>query len=79
MIDELIHACIACSNGQFDDYMKEWRELNIYSNKPVTIHMMDGSIVSGNFSDIDESGALLLQTSDELQRFTCGEVSLRSG
>ena len=79
MIDELIHACIACSNGQFGDYLKEWRELNIYSNKSVTIHMMDGSIVSGNFSDIDESGALLLQTSDELQRFTCGEVSLRSG
>ncbi|MCK4743669.1 MAG: bifunctional biotin--[acetyl-CoA-carboxylase] ligase/biotin operon repressor BirA [Sulfuriflexus sp.] len=79
MIDELIHACIACSNGQSDDYLKEWRELNIYSNKPVSIHMMNGSIVSGNFLDIDESGALLLESAGERQRFTCGEVSLRSG
>ena len=79
MIDELVGACLACANGQSDDYLDEWRELNIYSNKPVMIHMMDGNSVSGNFSDIDESGALLLQTGSELQRFTCGEVSLRSG
>lgn len=78
MINELIDACLACVNGQSDDYLREWRKLNAYDKQSVTIHMMDGSTVSGDFSDIDETGALLLQIDGELQRFTCGEVSLRS-
>ena len=79
LVDELIQACIACSNGLVDSYLDEWRQLNAYDNQTVMIQMMDGRTVAGNFADIDESGALLLESKGEIQRFTCGEVSLRSG
>ena len=79
MIDELVEACNACVHGHTSSYLDEWKKYNAYANQPVTIHMMDGSTVSGHFSDIDESGALLLESEGELQRFTCGEVSLRGG
>jgi len=79
LIDELIQACIACAEGQFHDYLGQWRQLNAFNKQPVTIQMMDGRQVSGIFSDIDESGALLLESAEGLQRFTCGEVSLRNG
>ncbi len=79
LIDELVKACVACSKGELDGYLSQWRELNIHHQLPVTLHMMDGSSVSGHFTDIDESGALLLSENGQQQRFTCGEVSLRSG
>ena len=79
LIDELLEACIACSQGQFEDYLSQWRVLNIHHQLPVTLHLMDGRQISGYFADIDESGALLLSEKGQQQRFTCGEVSLRSG
>ena len=79
LIDELIQACLACSEGELDAYLKQWRSLNIHHQLPVTLHMMDGRRISGDFTDIDESGALLLSENGQQQRFTCGEVSLRSG
>jgi len=79
LIDELFHACVACSKAELNAYLTQWRVLNIHHQLPVTLHMMDGSEVSGYFADIDESGALLLSENGQQQRFTCGEVSLRSG
>jgi len=79
MIEELVLACHSCANGQFGDYLTAWRALNAYGNQAVTLHRMDGSRVFGIFADIDESGALLLDSADGQQRFTCGEVSLRNG
>ncbi len=79
LIDELVQACMACSEGKLDAYLTQWRQLNIHQQLPVTLHLMDGREVSGHFADIDESGALLLSENGQQQRFTCGEVSLRSG
>jgi len=79
IIDELIQACLATGTDEIEAYLDEWRQLNIYHQQQVTIQMMDGSSVIGIFSDIDESGALLLNCEQQLHRYTCGEVSLRSG
>lgn len=79
LIDELVQACLACSQSALDTYLSQWRGLNVHHQLPVTLNMMDGSQVSGHFADIDESGALLLSEKGQRRRFTCGEVSLRSG
>jgi len=79
LIDELTDACLACSQGKLEAYLEQWRMLNIHHQLPVTLHMMDGSQVCGNFEDIDESGALLLSENGQQQRYTSGEVSLRNG
>jgi len=79
LIDELMNACLACSQNESEAYLVQWRQLNIHHQQAVTVHMMDGREVSGHFADIDESGALLLTEKGQQQRFTCGEVSLRSG
>lgn len=79
LIDALIEACLACEAGQQAGYLSQWRDLNIHHQALVTLQMMDGSSVSGAFTDIDDSGALILLENGQLRRFTSGEVSLRSG
>ena len=79
LINALIEACLACEAGQQAGYLSQWRALNIHHQAPVTLQMMDGTSVSGEFADIDESGALVLLENGQRRRFTSGEVSLRGG
>lgn len=61
----------------FVPVLDKWRELCVTLDCPVTVHTMKGSYV-GHALDVDETGALLVQTSDgAVQRLVAGEVSLR--
>lgn len=61
----------------FVPVLNKWRELCVTLDCPVTVHTMKDSYV-GHALDVDETGALLVQTPDgEVQRLVAGEVSLR--
>lgn len=64
-------------NDGFVPVLKKWRELCVILDCPVTVHTLKGSYV-GHALDVDESGALMVQTSDgTVQRLVAGEVSVR--
>ncbi len=56
----------------------EWLSYHAYQNKPVRMLLPDGRNVEGEVTGIAEDGILLVTTALGLQRFSAGEISLRS-
>ncbi|HOY71242.1 MAG TPA: biotin--[acetyl-CoA-carboxylase] ligase [Methylotenera sp.] len=56
----------------------EWTQYHAYHQKPVRMLMPDGREVQGVVSNVAEDGILLVDTALGLQRFSAGEISLRS-
>ena len=56
----------------------EWLRYHAYQNKPVRLMLHDGRNVEGTVSGVAEDGILLVETALGLQRFSAGEISLRS-
>ena len=56
----------------------EWLSYHAYQNKPVRMLLPDGRDVEGEVTGIAEDGILLVTTALGLQRFSAGEISLRS-
>jgi len=68
--------------GEFDSkglssYLAEWKDLHAFENQPVKIIQGDSEI-TGTVCGLDENGALLLDTGDEVVKVHSGEVSLRA-
>ncbi len=61
----------------FANLRDEWTEHHAYHLQQVRMLMPDGSETVGVVQGIAEDGALLVQTSNGLQRFVSGEISLR--
>jgi BirA family biotin operon repressor/biotin-[acetyl-CoA-carboxylase] ligase len=57
----------------------EWLSYHVYHNRPVRILMPDGRDVHGTVRDVAEDGILLVETALGMQRFSAGEISLRTG
>lgn len=62
----------------FADVLKEWRSLSVTLGQEVTVIGMDRQF-SGRAVDIDQSGALLVQTPERLETVLAGDVSIRPG
>jgi BirA family transcriptional regulator, biotin operon repressor / biotin---[acetyl-CoA-carboxylase] ligase len=60
-----------------DFVLEEWRLINNTLEREVTITPAGGKAFTGIARDIDESGALIVQTTTGLQTVVAGEVSLR--
>ena len=61
----------------FIPVLDRWREMCVTLNCPVTVHGLKDSY-DGYATDVDETGALLVETSDgSVKRLIAGEVSLR--
>jgi BirA family transcriptional regulator, biotin operon repressor / biotin---[acetyl-CoA-carboxylase] ligase len=56
----------------------EWLGYHVYENKPVRMLLPNGTDVSGVVKGVAEDGILLVETALGLQRFSAGEISLRS-
>ncbi len=56
----------------------EWLSHHAYQNKPVRMLMPDGRDVKGVVTGVADDGILLVDTAFGLQRFSAGEISLRS-
>jgi len=56
----------------------EWLRYHAYQNKAVRMLLPDGRDVQGTVKDVADDGILLVETTLGLQRFSAGEISLRS-
>jgi BirA family biotin operon repressor/biotin-[acetyl-CoA-carboxylase] ligase len=65
------------TNG-FIGLRDEWLGCHAYENKPVRMLLPNGTDVSGVVKGVAEDGILLVETALGLQRFSAGEISLRS-
>lgn len=61
----------------FKDFLATWNALHAYAGRSVSLLTGQGVSTQGQVVGVDETGALLLQTTRGLQRFHSGEVSLR--
>lgn len=62
----------------FSGLRHEWLSYHAYQFKPVRMAMPDGRTLDGVVQDVTEDGILLVETAIGLQRFSAGEISLRS-
>ena len=64
-------------NG-FDNVLKLWREYNCTLGKKIRVLSVDGSeTFEGTAVDLDENGALIVETPEGLQTVYAGDVSIR--
>ncbi len=56
----------------------EWLSYHAYQNKPVKMLLPNGTDVQGVVKSVADDGILLVETALGLQRFSAGEISLRS-
>ena len=76
VLGELMGVLTEFEECGFAGFMDEWNERDALKGLPVDLISSSGSI-RGVASGVNSSGALLLATSDGLQSFYGGEVSLR--
>ena len=56
----------------------EWLAYDAYQNKPVRMLLPNGTAINGTVKSVADDGILLVETALGLQRFSAGEISLRS-
>ena len=61
----------------FSALRNEWQQYHIHQDRPVQLHMPDGSVVSGVARGVSDSGELCLETEQGMRRFNSGEVGVR--
>ena len=61
----------------FAPLRREWERYHVYSHRPVTLRLPDGSNQEGIVAGVDDDGCLLLQTSSGQRRFHSADVTLR--
>lgn len=61
----------------FEKYQSEWNAWDLYQNKICQIHQQDQLQLEGLEKGVDESGCLLIETSQGVQKIISGDVSLR--
>lgn len=60
----------------FAPFKEEWSEYHICENKPVTLHLPDGSSQEGVAHGVTDDGSLLLRTSAGTRGYSSGEITL---
>ena len=77
ILNELMPLLSSFSQRGFLSYRDRWLALDAYAGRDVAI-LMGKESVNGKALGVDNSGALLVQTDAGIQKFSGGEVSLRS-
>jgi BirA family biotin operon repressor/biotin-[acetyl-CoA-carboxylase] ligase len=74
-----LHKMLADFNTEgLNPYLQEWKMFHAFENRIVRIIQNDNEIL-GKVCGLDESGALQLDTGEEVIKVHSGEVSLRAG
>ena len=74
VLRELASALRQFAQGGFAPFGGEWERYHIHQDRPVRLHMADGSVVSGVARGVSETGELRLETAQGMRRFNSGEV-----
>lgn len=65
--------------NDFDEVFKNWRKYNITLGEKVTVFSAEsGEIFTGKAIDINEEGALVVETDGEIKTVYAGDVSIRT-
>lgn len=79
LLEALLDTCAIFQEQGLHPFMQEYRAADATFKKPITLSYQ-GSTVSGIGQGIDEKGYFLLEDGQgKIQRFLCGEASLRVG
>lgn len=76
ILDSLLKTAVEYQNGGLESFVDDWHAADAYSSQAVVIQQPGGNI-SGTARGIDNEGAIIIETTDGLQRFHSGDVSLR--
>lgn len=77
LVSELLDCVDQFEKDGFAAFREEWACLDCTAGRQVTVHMADGSRVSGRACGISAQGGLQVETAEGLRLFNGGEVSLR--
>jgi BirA family biotin operon repressor/biotin-[acetyl-CoA-carboxylase] ligase len=77
LLIELIAVLQVFERDGFKAFRDEWLAADIYRNQPVRVQTGAEAYITGIAAGVSETGALLLQTEQELRTLHGGEVSLR--
>lgn len=75
LLQELARVLRQFAQGGFAPFREEWEQFHAYQNKPVGLHMPDGSTISGIARGVGDNGELCLETAQGVRRFNSGEVT----
>ncbi|HEV7357704.1 MAG TPA: biotin--[acetyl-CoA-carboxylase] ligase [Steroidobacteraceae bacterium] len=76
ILDELLSMLLQYDRFGFAAFRDAWTALDGLNGRPVKVAVGETAVL-GIARGVDSDGALLLETSDRLQRFVSGEASLR--
>lgn len=77
LLKHLTDVLLAFEQGGFAALRDEWTQHHAYHEQDVRMLMPDGREIHGVVQGITDDGSLLVGTSDGVQRFISGEISLR--
>lgn len=77
LLKHMADVLLAFEQSGFSALRDEWTQHHAYHNQAVRMLMPDGREAQGVVQGIAEDGSLLVTTTDGLQRFISGEISLR--
>ncbi len=77
LLTELAIVLRKFENQGFKPFRNEWSDHHGFENKPVTLHLPDGSIQKGVVQGVTNDGSLLLQTLAGTRCFSGGTIKLR--
>lgn len=76
LLAELVTVLREFERQGFAPFRKEWMRYHGFENKPVTLHLPDGSSRDGVVHGVAEDGSLLLQTATGNRGYSGGEITL---
>ncbi len=76
LISQLLELLATTDEQQHAALLEEWRHLDCYKDRMANLQL-PGSEVSGRIMGIDNDGCLLISVNGQVQRYMCGELSVR--
>lgn len=77
LLNELVPVLSQFESEGFGHFRDEWMSADVFRHQPVRVQTGADAYLTGIAAGVNESGALLLQTEQELRTLHGGEVSLR--
>jgi BirA family biotin operon repressor/biotin-[acetyl-CoA-carboxylase] ligase len=77
LLQELASVLQQFGQRGFSALRNEWQQYHIHQDRPVQLHMPDGSVVSGVARGVSDNGELCLETAQGMRHFNSGEVGVR--
>ena len=78
LLAALDEALTQFAKSGFATFRDKWLSSYAYAAKMVVAHFPDGGWISGHIVDVNEQGALVIESEAGLHTFVSGEVSLRA-